>query len=585
MLSTREKSYAACIAHVVGCYLVVVIVMPCFVNLSLAAGPFSETGILEVMQRVNRYTQTNPYRETDRNWVRATWYSGIMEAYHATGDPEYLKQALQWAHKHQWQIGTERSGFNRLFCAMTWTELYLLDPAPMKIAPTINGLNADLPYAPVVGKVWYGHAPHSNDARYVYADSLYAAPALVMLYKATGDRKYLHFLNDAFWNVTDAILDKDEDLYYRDPSYIEKKSPNGAKILWSRGNGWVFAGLPRILKYLPKDAPNYDRYVDLYRRMAKALASRQGDDGFWRSNLDDPWQYAMPESSGTAFFIAGYGSGVRAGILDQATYLPVIIRGWNALVSAVHPSGRLGWVQPIDAQPRPSHPASTQEYAVGPLLTAGGQVYLLVKGGVITPSKVQAALGQQSQMLPPAAMQKDPLTSRDHPLSEQINAFVANQQSQPISHTNLKKIAYLDVIAGQVKVMRQYQNAEGRIIDPVEKTEKFFTTPCYAHGVAVLAKARYPIEKGVVESGMKALDVSLADMAAAKAPGGHGDFFTWPIVFACELFAAVASNQRKEIWSQHLRQIDPPRAYHAYRLFGTGFPQDLWQCQRGLLGI
>ncbi len=70
--------------------------------------------------------------------------------------------------------------------------------------------------------------------------------------------------------------------------------------------------------------------------------------------------------------------------------------------------------------------------------------------------------------------------------------------------------------------------------DPVEGEEKYFTTPCYAHSVAVLAKAGYPIEKEVVESGMKALDVSLKDMVAAKASDTHGDFFTWPIVFACE---------------------------------------------------
>ena len=429
MFSMTGKWYATCIAHLARWILFIAAVLLCPANRSWAADPFSETGILEVMQRVNRYTRANPYRETDRNWVRATWYSGVMEAYHATGDPEYLNQALQWAEKHQWQIGEETSGFNRLFCTMTWAELYLLDPDPKKIAPTIDGLNADLPYAPVVGKVWYGHAPHPTDVRHVYADSLYGAPTLAMLYKATGDDKYLDFLNDAFWNVTDEILDKDEDLYYRDPSYIGRKSPNGKKILWSRGNGWVFAGLPRILKHLPKDAPNYDRYVDLYRRMAKSLASRQGDDGFWRSNLDDPWHYTMPESSGTAFFTAGYAWGVREGILDQATYLPVIIRGWNALVGAVHPSGRLGWVQPIDAQPRPSHPESTQEYAVGPLLTAGGQVYLLVKDGVITPSKIQAAIPEQSEMLPPPAVKRRS-TRRSRPPAEQADQCVSGTPAE-----------------------------------------------------------------------------------------------------------------------------------------------------------
>ena len=199
-----------------------------------------------------------------------------------------------------------------------------------------------------------------------------------------------------------------------------------------------------------------------------------------------------------------------------------------------------------------------------PFLTAGGQVYLLVKDNVITPDRIRDALPQQSQMLPPAALKSEPLTSRDHPLCEQINAFLNNQQGQAPSPTHFEKQDYLDVIAGQVKVIRQYQNVEGRIIDPVEKTEKYYSTPCYAHSVAVLAKAGYPIEKEIVESGMKALDVSLEGMAG-KAPVSHADFFTWPMVFAYELFDGFASKERQEKWRQLLGQINPGRTYDAYR--------------------
>lgn len=41
--------------------------------------------------------------------------------------------------------------------------------------------------------------------------------------------------------------------------------------------------------------------------------------------VKDPLHTPMPESSGTAFFIAGYAWGVRNGILDRETYLPVIL--------------------------------------------------------------------------------------------------------------------------------------------------------------------------------------------------------------------------------------------------------------------
>lgn len=127
----------------------------------------------------------------------------------------------------------------------------------------------------------------------------------------------------------------------RDPGYIGKKSPHGKKVFWSRGNGWVFGALPRILRYLPEDDPERERYVTLYRNMAASLAKRQQPDGFWRSNLDDPRHTAMPESSGTAFFVAGFAAGVRSGILDRDAYLPTIVRGWKALAGAVAPNSSL----------------------------------------------------------------------------------------------------------------------------------------------------------------------------------------------------------------------------------------------------
>jgi hypothetical protein len=197
-----------------------------------------------------------------------------------------------------------------------------------------------------------------------------------MLYKATGDQKYLDIMNEFFWNVTDTILDEDEYLYYRDPSYIGQVSPNGKKVLWSRGNGWVFAAFPRILKYMPKDDLNYGRFVSLYRSMASSLAGRQHDDGLWRSNLDDSDHYSMPESSGTAFFTYGLAWGINQGLLDPAVYGPVIEAAWEGLVTiAVHPDGKLGWVQPVGGQPSSSTYETTHEYAVGGFLLAGGEMY------------------------------------------------------------------------------------------------------------------------------------------------------------------------------------------------------------------
>ncbi len=328
-----------------------------------------------------------PEDPADRNWIRATFYSGVMELYRATGNEKYREQAERWAEKHRWRVGTELGGMNRLFCAMTWAQLHLLDPDPKKLEPTLAWLATDAPNSPGgKSEIWFRHEQGGGRvAGPLYSDSLYGAPLFPMLYQATGDRKHLDTLHHVFWTVTDATFDEDDALYYRDPGYIGRKSPHGEKVFWSRGNGWVFGAFPRILRYLPEDDPQRERYVDIYRRMAASLAARQQADGFWRSNLADPLHTPMPESSGTAFFVAGYAWGVRNGILDREAYLPVIIRGFNALAGAVQPNGKLGWVQAIGAAPRPSREGDTHEYAAGLFLFAAGEVSLLVKGGVITP--------------------------------------------------------------------------------------------------------------------------------------------------------------------------------------------------------
>ncbi len=56
-------------------------------------------------------------------------------------------------------------------------------------------------------------------------------------------------------------------------------------------------------------------------------------------------------------------------------FMPVIIKGWKALTDAVDASGKLGWVQPIGADPRKVTRDMTEVYGVGAFLAAGCQIY------------------------------------------------------------------------------------------------------------------------------------------------------------------------------------------------------------------
>ncbi|HUT37326.1 MAG TPA: glycoside hydrolase family 88 protein [Planctomycetota bacterium] len=337
---------------------------------------FQPDAIVRLMHRANDWQSAHPVmRETDRNWERGTWYTGVMAAQKATGDERLLAQALAWGRLHQWQVGTERGGANRLFCVQTWLELYFLKRDEAMIRSAIAWLGTNAPNSPAGAERWYLGGGRS------YADSLYGAAALAMLAKATGDRKHLETMHRFFWDVTGELLDKAENLYYRDRRFIGQKSPGGKKVLWSRGNGWVFAGLARVLECLPEDDPQRPRYVELFKSMAAALVVCQAADGLWRPNLADPQQIAAPESSGTGFFCYGLAWGIRHKLLAEDRYAQAVARAWRGLTACVSPEGKVQWGQRVGDRPADVTEKDSHEYVTGTFLLAASEVLHLVREG------------------------------------------------------------------------------------------------------------------------------------------------------------------------------------------------------------
>lgn len=351
----------------------------------------SKQEILTILRKVNSYQLTHPYvderaRQDSADlqqrwpWPRATWYTGVMAVWKATHDPSFLDQAVRYGQKLDWGVGGEQLGANRLFPIQVWAEVYFAKKDHAMIEPAIRWLATPDPLTPAGQKRWYLEGRDEfKDHPVPYIDSLYGASALAMLAKATGDKKYLAIMRAFFDDVTGELLDQETGLFYRDPTFIGQKTKNGKKILWSRGNGWVFAGIPRIVDYLPKDDPSRDHYLAVFRRQAAALIERQGADGLWRGNLDDPDEFPNPETSGTGFFCFGLAWGINRGVLDRKEYLPAVQKAWHGLTQSLSPEGRVLWGQGVDDRPHATSRDSTHEYVTGTFLLAGSEAYKLAK--------------------------------------------------------------------------------------------------------------------------------------------------------------------------------------------------------------
>lgn len=357
------------------------------------------------MDKVNQYQLANPWKEFDDNWIRGTYYAGVMACYQATGDKEFLEQCDALGDKLKWQLPQLKpdqaaSGVNLLTLGQTWLESYMVSRKKYKIQPIIAHLQNPGIRNPVSRPLeWY----FEGGRRYV--DGLFTGPpTLAMLYSITRSEKYLYWMEACFWDVYGELYDREEGLFYRDErfmpgfsgkidarylrpdsiphaeartSYAYQRTATGAKVIWSRGNGWAFAGIARILKYLPPGYPNYDRYLKVYLRMAAELRKRQQPDGFWYQNLADPLDYAIPESSGTGFFTYGLAWGINQGILDRNEYLPVVEKSWAALVSAVAGGGKVQWGQPVGAAPYKVLKEDSHEFVSGTFLLAASEVFKL----------------------------------------------------------------------------------------------------------------------------------------------------------------------------------------------------------------
>jgi len=314
--------------------------------------------------------------EARRDWIQAAFYIGLYTFADATQDP-YLASAVikhgeaeQWGFDHRprhadadatgavwvWAAGrTHDQG--KLVPIRARFDAVLADPSKVSL---------DFELKPAKGE------PYCQ-VRWCWSDAIFMAPPTwVALSKVSGDKRYLDHADSEFWATHDYLFDKTDHLYFRDSRFIKKRSDNGHKIFWGRGNGWAFAGIARILQDLPPGHPDRARYEKVFKQMAERIAPLQGEEGYWPVSLLEPQK--TPETSGTGFFVYGLAWGVNHGLLSRAKYGPVIDKGWKALDAAIEPDGRLGWVQRVGAAPDQVGRDDTQLYGVGAFLLAASEV-------------------------------------------------------------------------------------------------------------------------------------------------------------------------------------------------------------------
>ena len=326
---------------------------------------------VELIHKVNAYWQANHRAECRGFWDNAAYFTGNQAAYELTGKSEYLDYAIRFAEHNRWTGATEKDPKkweyktygedmrHVLFadwqiCFQIYIDLYKLEHRAERLQRALEVMTTQ--------------AQMEEKDFWWWSDALYMGlPIFTKLYTVTHDQKLLDKQYESFKWTDDLLFDKEAQLYYRDGKYVHPKvktACNGGKSFWARGDGWVLAGLAKVLQDIPKDSKYRAFYVQRFQQLAEGVARCQQAEGYWSRSMlceDDAPGY---ETSGTAFFIYGMLWGVNNGLLPAAKYKPVIEKGWKYLSTiALQSDGSVGFVQPIGEKPDPTKTVDARSQA------------------------------------------------------------------------------------------------------------------------------------------------------------------------------------------------------------------------------
>ena len=326
---------------------------------------------LQLIDKANTYWQSHNRAECRGFWDNAAYFTGNQAVYDLTRNEAYLDYSIRFAeHNHwkgatetdpsKWQYKTYGEGMRHVLfadwqiCFQVYIDLYKEQHMPDRLQRTLEVMchQANMPEK----DFWW------------WSDALYMGfPIFTKLYTITHDQKLLDKQYESFVWTDSLLFDPVDKLYYRDAKYIYPKvktACNGGKSFWARGDGWVLAGLAKVLTDLPKDSKYRPFYIKRFQQLAEGVAAVQRPEGYWSRSMlceDDAPGY---ETSGTAFFTYGMLWGVNNGLLPASKYKPVIDKAWKYLSTvALQADGSIGYVQPIGEKPDPTRTVDAHSQA------------------------------------------------------------------------------------------------------------------------------------------------------------------------------------------------------------------------------
>lgn len=344
----------------------------------------NKASIENAMLKALHWQEANPiFAKSPSDWTNGAYYVGVVKAHELTKDDSYLKALQSMALRNEWKPWERFFHADDLIISYSYLYLKSLGVPNTNLQPTTSFIKDHL-YKPypwkdgLNGNAMGNNEPIEKKCLWWWCDALFMAPPVITSYsKDMNDELLLKEMDKYYMQTYNLLYDREEHLFSRDTRFVwtgkdsDIKEKNGKKVFWSRGNGWVLAGLALILSDMPRSYSNRIFYENLFKQMAQKVKEIQPADGLWRTSLLSPESFDHGEVSGSGFYTFALAWGINNGLLDNTEFKPAVIKGWSAILKCQQETGKVGWVQNIGANPMPASKESWQNFGTGAFLLAG----------------------------------------------------------------------------------------------------------------------------------------------------------------------------------------------------------------------
>lgn len=202
----------------------------------VAQPKFDKAEVKSWMKRVADWQIANPNKEAehdDLDWTHAALYMGMIDWAELTekedADSSYYQWLLRIGRKNHFQVGKWMYHADFIAVGQSFIDLYRKYGEIKMIAPVMARANWVVDNLPET-TLELDYSRMETLSRWSWCDALFMAPPVyAKLYAQTLDKKYLNFLNREYKATYDYLYDKEEQMFYRDRRYFDKREANGKR--------------------------------------------------------------------------------------------------------------------------------------------------------------------------------------------------------------------------------------------------------------------------------------------------------------------------------------------------------------------